>query len=306
MLFLFLLQLCVVSCVTDKLEAPIVRIDSIGSISHNSIIVFAQVVDNGGSTPEWAGMAWSDKPGVSLDDTIAKAGDAYLGFTFPITELEPGETYYIRPYCEDSRGGFLGEEISFTTKTVEKYTDPRDGNEYPVLQFGRLIWMAENLRFITPDGSVPVIDKAFPNLPKFGRLYTYEAAKNACPEGWRIPTDEDWKDLERSIGMPEVELNTANRTSTAGNKLKNPGDKYSGYVNNYGTNSTGFTAFPAGIYDGEKYARFGAATFFFSSPDSNEVIWMRYFTGTDGILDRMSFSTNSSEYYSLRCVKNVP
>ena len=33
---------------------------------------------------------------------------------------------------------------------------------------------------------------------QYGFLYTYEAALRALPEGWRLPTDEDWKALDES------------------------------------------------------------------------------------------------------------
>ena len=39
---------------------------------------------------------------------------------------------------------------------------------------------------------------------KYGLLYTLAAAQKAAPEGWRLPTDEDWKELEKnasSIGF---------------------------------------------------------------------------------------------------------
>ena len=32
-------------------------------------------------------------------------------------------------------------------------------------------------------------------------LYTYEGALKAVPEGWRLPTDDDWKKLEATLGM---------------------------------------------------------------------------------------------------------
>lgn len=35
----------------------------------------------------------------------------------------------------------------------------------------------------------------------YGNLYTYAQAKAYAPEGWRLPTDEDWKRLERAMGM---------------------------------------------------------------------------------------------------------
>lgn len=40
----------------------------------------------------------------------------------------------------------------------------------------------------------------------YGLLYTFEAAKLAVPEGWRLPTDADWKKLEETIGLPLDEI----------------------------------------------------------------------------------------------------
>lgn len=40
----------------------------------------------------------------------------------------------------------------------------------------------------------------------YGFLYSLEAARKAVPEGWRLPTDEDWKKLETTLGMPANEL----------------------------------------------------------------------------------------------------
>ncbi|MCB6970838.1 MULTISPECIES: FISUMP domain-containing protein [Butyricimonas] len=39
-----------------------------------------------------------------------------------------------------------------------------------------------------------------------GFLYSYDGAVKAVPEGWRLPTDEDWKKLEENLGMSLSEL----------------------------------------------------------------------------------------------------
>lgn len=39
-----------------------------------------------------------------------------------------------------------------------------------------------------------------------GLLYTYSAALKAIPEGWKLPSDEDWKKLEQTLGMPVEEI----------------------------------------------------------------------------------------------------
>lgn len=41
---------------------------------------------------------------------------------------------------------------------------------------------------------------------KYGYLYTFSGAKLAVPKGWRLPTDEDWQQLERSFGLSEQEV----------------------------------------------------------------------------------------------------
>ncbi len=98
------------------------------------------------------------------------------------------------------------------------FTDTRDGNEYKWVRYGDLDWMAENFRYDLNNDSqckwyLDDNDKKV-DVKKYGRLYTYTAAKNACPDGWRLPTDEDWKNLEMTLGMSEKD---ANRCDERGN-----------------------------------------------------------------------------------------
>jgi uncharacterized protein (TIGR02145 family) len=290
------------SCDGPDTKMPLVQIDSIKNISHNSAFVYATIVDDGGSTPVYGGAAWSDSPGVTLEDTITKGG-SYIHYNVAIAELEPDKTYFIRPYCEDHRGGVLGEEISFTTKIVETYTDPRDGNIYPVLPLGNLIWFAENLRYNSEEGYVPVINDNYTDLSRFGNLYTFETAQNVCPEGWRLPADDDWKDLERFVGVPEDEIE-GSRTTDAGLHLIHPGEKYFKHLNN-GTNRTGFSALPAGYYTmKDNYTRFGSSILFWSSTISNQEAIVRNLDYDNGHIYRSQQYDTYSQYYSVRCVKD--
>lgn len=86
------------------------------------------------------------------------------------------------------------------------YTDPRDGNEYRWVRYGNLEWLADNFRYDTGDESTCMIYNGInSNGPVdenvYGRLYTYKAAVAACPDGWRLPTDADWQNLEMAMGM---------------------------------------------------------------------------------------------------------
>ncbi len=85
---------------------------------------------------------------------------------------------------------------------VYTITDPRDGEIYKVADFKIPLeggievtrtWMVDNLRFEANNSYCYANEPAY--CEKFGRLYTAEAAKDACPDGWKIPTRKDWFQL---------------------------------------------------------------------------------------------------------------
>lgn len=121
---------------------------------------------------------------------------------------------------------------NITPEAQGTYTDQRDGNEYHWIRINGLEWMTDNLRYDLKDG----INNSFyldyyslnHNLQedkfsaKYGFLYTYQGAIDAVPEGgWRVPTDDDWKSLERSLGMSKEETDAFEwRGATAGELMK--------------------------------------------------------------------------------------
>lgn len=93
---------------------------------------------------------------------------------------------------------------SYVAPTSEgTYTDPRDGQTYKWVRYGNLDWMAENYRYYVGglQDSVYVDADENTHLAELGRLYTPAGAQAATPDGWRLPTDEDWKQLEMTLGM---------------------------------------------------------------------------------------------------------
>jgi len=77
------------------------------------------------------------------------------------------------------------------------------GENYGIIQYeaGGLTWMTKNLNYEVPDSWC--YDKKDSNCDQYGRLYTWEAAKRACRElgnGWRLPTDQEWRDLAKRFG----------------------------------------------------------------------------------------------------------
>lgn len=58
-----------------------------------------------------------------------------------------------------------------------------------------------------------------------GYFYTLDGAKAAVPEGWRLPSDEDWKKLEAALGMSsDIDVMNDWRGVNAGDYLKVGGE----------------------------------------------------------------------------------
>ena len=84
--------------------------------------------------------------------------------------------------------------------STETFTDTRDDNTYNYVRIGNLEWMTENCRYRTSDckyyvdyGNTGQTNPSDVYSDRYGFLYTLLDAPNAVPEGWRIPTDEDFK-----------------------------------------------------------------------------------------------------------------
>ena len=129
--------------------------------------------------------------------------------------------------------------ISVQPAASGSFTDERDGTEYHWVRLGGLDWMTENLRYVpetgnfAPDLTEPYLgyyddgqDTLYYKL--HGGLYDYETALAAVPEGWRLPTDEDWQALETALGMDAEELVTIGRRGSVQGELMQQGEEGTG------------------------------------------------------------------------------
>ena len=79
------------------------------------------------------------------------------------------------------------------------FTDPRDGQKYKTVELNSLVWMAENLNYQIGHQSWYYKNDIL-NGKRYGLLYNWDGAKEACPTGWRLPTEKEWMDLIKSSG----------------------------------------------------------------------------------------------------------
>ncbi|MDR2694629.1 MAG: hypothetical protein LBB74_10525 [Chitinispirillales bacterium] len=123
---------------------------------------------------------------------------------------------------------------------VRTFTDTRDGKIYKTVRIGGRTWMAENLNYKTGNSWCYGNDTS--NCGKYGRLYDWKTARDACPSGWHLPVRQEWDKL----------VTTAHGTKSAGNILK----ARSGWdwnekedITGNGIDFYGFSALPGGVRD---------------------------------------------------------
>jgi uncharacterized protein (TIGR02145 family) len=140
------------------------------------------------------------------------------------------------------------------------YMTDQDGNVYTSINIGIQVWMVENLKTTkyrngdligttTPD-TLDILGESTPKyqwacdgndskVNTYGRLYTWYAvtdSRNVCPDGWHVPSDDEWTTLTTYLGGESV----------AGGKLKEAGTTNWWPPNEGATNSSGFTALQGG------------------------------------------------------------
>jgi len=172
------------------------------------------------------------------------------------------------------------------------FKDSRDGTTYKTKKIGNQTWMAGNLNYDVPSNDT---DVCYDNDPayckKYGRLYNWETAIKACPNGWRLPSKEEWNVLIEAVGGEE----------TAGKYLKSKSGWNEG---GNGEDKYGFSALPGG---------FGSSNGYFSYVGDNGIWW-----SSSEYLSNLAYHQNmyaSREHviyeyslkhalYSVRCLKD--
>jgi uncharacterized protein (TIGR02145 family) len=148
-------------------------------------------------------------------------------------------------------GGLL--TCNYAQETGSFY-DNRDGKEYKTVKIGDQWWMSENLAYKTSSGCL-VYEGVQKYLETYGYLYTWETALKVCPDNWHLPSDAEFERLSNFLGGPDA----------AGGKLKEAGTTHWNSPNTGATNSSGFSALPAGYNGSEAYKVFiGKMAYFWS------------------------------------------
>ncbi|MBN1387222.1 MAG: fibrobacter succinogenes major paralogous domain-containing protein [Bacteroidales bacterium] len=316
------------SFVTLAPREPTVITTAVHNITENSAQCGAEVIDDGGVKLIMRGVCWSTITGPTIADSHTENGDEIGLFVGDLTGLDPGTTYYVRAYATNSIGTSYGEELSFDTEWPQSgtFNDPRDGNEYPWIKMGEQIWMGVNLAYLpevssgTTSTTIPIYyvydyngtnvaeAKASDNYKTYGVLYNWPAAIEACPDGWHLPSDDEWKHLEMFLGMSQED---ADNTGFRGTDIGSQMSRYSflwddgALENDPAFGSSEFVALPGG-YLSYVYAQFrtiGSDGNWWSMTDfDTNNAWRRSINyDNSGVQRDYTYKANG---FSVRCVRD--
>lgn len=203
---------------------------------------------------------------------------------------------------EEDTSSYFYEGVNYNKRTglnIEStyFYDVRDNEVYPVVELGGKYWMAENLRYEVSGAMLN------PNNPskKYGYLYDWNTAKTACPSGWHLSSDAEWKALEEAFGMADADLSSlGGRTLIKLSSLKAQAGWKGG---NNGSNTTLFSMLPAGRYESGAFKNMEDYAFFWTSTlnTGNESIGRYVFHSSDQV-SRTYIDHSIGQ--SCRCVLN--
>lgn len=211
-----------------------------------------------------------------------------------------------------------------------------DQNAYATTQVGTQCWMAENLRTTRYASGAPITysmnlssntpyytypNNDFQNKNTYGLLYNWPAvmhtsqSSNAnpsgvqgiCPDGWHVPSDAEWMQMELALGMEQVDVEStmdrgnisvalAGTTGWIANDGNTPGNPSAA-----GRNASGMNIIPAGKSVGDDSQLFGERATFYTTTKENGSVWFRSLAYNDLGFTR-DYTVNSYINFSVRCV----
>lgn len=309
--------------------------NKITNITTTTATCGGNIIDDGGFSITARGICWSTSTNPTISNEHTIDGSGMGSYSSSISGLSINTIYYVRSYATNEYGTVYGNEqifrsdrldITGQTGTLTDY----DGNIYNWIGIGKQAWMAENLKVTHyPDGTaIPLVtdSSSWSNLTypddaycyynndinyadTYGALYTWSAAKNgasssssnpsnvqgACPDGWHLPSREEWLELESYIEADGY-------SGQEGAALKST----SGWMSNgNGTDIYGFKALPGGIrsHDGS-FDRLSDRGYWLSSstdyiPSAVDVCYLSYYHSS-----LVMPGGYKSAGLSVRCVKD--
>ncbi|MFD1629871.1 FISUMP domain-containing protein [Pseudopedobacter beijingensis] len=209
-----------------------------------------------------------------------------------------------------------------------------DGNIYNTVTIGNQVWASSNLKVTRYRNGDPIptglnnsawsstVLGAYSVYPftdagenneaavkeKYGLLYNAYAindSRNIAPIGWRVATDDDWKELETYNGMATSVLDLSDWRNTNGEGQQLKSEEGWTWDSKAGTDKYGFNALPGGYRAASgTYGQIKNRAYFWTGSTSTKTTpsnWRRILEYNKISIHRVDISRN--EGYAVRLIK---
>jgi uncharacterized protein (TIGR02145 family) len=242
---------------------------------------------------------------------------------FPTVMNQPGSTrhYPMKLYCLCEAILTFAITLLFFFSACNKSDDNNkvtdmDGNKYSTVHLGTQTWFAENLRtthysdgteipnltgyldFCTSvEGARCVYENNEQMGDIYGMMYNWYAAFDTCsicPDGWHVPSAEEWGVLIDYLGGKEA----------AGGKMKSTDTTLWDFPNVGASNESGFAVLPGGYRDQNGwFIGEGFRGIFWATDIFNYTCAYNMLIQARDEAAQVDFATFGHAFY-IRCIKN--
>jgi len=270
-------------------------------------------------TTDFAVIKWSDAPYfIKIEADVDGNGFRHFGTSQLLSvpfALNAGSLTLTAPNGEKYSIGVDNSGKLYTANPAMETVTDADGNVYKTVKIGNQVWMAENLRVgkmlhtvdstffygLQTDNNLIekfCYDNKYENCELYGGLYKWQEAmqyqtangsQGICPEGWHIPTQDDWHELLANFS-----------TETAGKELQIGG------ISGFNAVMTGgwfyHGIYGDGFHSGENdygFTEYWSSTVVLVSSTYSYSVSSRYSDVGEHI-----FTGRDSAAYNIRCIKN--
>ena len=208
-----------------------------------------------------------------------------------MTEFQNG----LKQVYSSSRENIKADDTQGAKPQTEKedvLIDPRDGNQYMVIKIGNQWWMVDNLKYKTSRSFSYQKRKKFSEDCR--QYYNFFEAIEACPDGWHLPTDAEWMEVESNVGMNPAEAGKSGWRGTP------PGQAPSLLMG--GRSGLNLRMCGRMNKNGKGDALHEHAYYWTSTSMNKHTAWIRHFQNRLSI-ERMNFN-KFRDHLPIRCVKD--
>jgi uncharacterized protein (TIGR02145 family) len=300
------------------------------SVKHNSAIIKGAFSFSGLEPISSLGFYWGTEQDPVLRGVKIESGQTNSPFSVKLEDLDEIKAYYYVAYARTILGETQGEMNFFKTDTFNVSTlQDIEGNNYNTALIGDQWWMAENLKTTKLNDGTDInqivnnadwqssqqvayawySNEQGANTENFGALYNFAALESGtlCPEGWHVPDDQEWKELEMHFHLSASDANSEFWRGW------NQGSRLAGEVNLWEVGALSshekfgysrFNALPAGLRQSDgTFHEIGETALWWSATESSESTAMtRKLSYMESGIYRGDEDKNSG--FSVRCIKD--